>query len=366
MADVNRLLDPGHCGHGTVMRADMDEFRCPYCKGALTAREDRYECAACEKMYPVILGIPDFRVFPDPYIDYEDDRQKAAYLVEQYDKLDFMGLVRLYWDMTPEVSKDRAERFIRRTAALVDKGHECLSLIESLAGGHRLQGCRRVLEIGCGTGGFLIAAKRKYESVIGADIAFRWLVVARKRLQELHIDVPLVCCCAEFLPFARKSFDIILAEDVLEHVRSQEQMLMECQRLMTARGVLFLATPNRFSVTAEPHVHVWGVGWLPRKWMNAYVRFMRGINYDQIRVLSFIELRTLLNNCRLENHRILLPSISPEEAKYFSLPRRMELALYNVVRSIPVVRWILYLIGPFFNVVVFADDKRREKPAKAA
>lgn len=339
------------------MTLQRNDFCCPLCKGRLGDDQASYYCASCERRFPVVLGIPDFRVFPDPYIDYDDDRQKAKYLVEHHDKLDFMGLVRLYWQITPEVSEDRAERFIRRTAALVDKGTECLSLIESLTGHERLSGFKKVLEIGCGTGGFLVAAKRKYEDVIGADIAFRWLVVARKRLQELNVNVPLVCCCAEFLPFPEQRFDIILAEDVLEHVRNQEETLAECRRLLTGRGVLFLATPNRFSVTPEPHVHVWGVGFMPRKWMNRYVRFVKGINYEHIRVLSFMELKRILNRCRLDNHRILLPSISSHEAQYFSPIQRMQLAIYNVVRRIPVVRRVLYLFGPFFNVVVFADKK---------
>ena len=335
----------------------VEEFCCPTCKGALSFQESEYACSACSKKYPVILGIPDFRVFPDPYIDFADDHKKAGHLAEQYHTLDFMGLVRLYWKMTPEVSEDRAERFIRRTAALTEKGAECLSLIESLAETEKLRGFNRVLEIGCGTGGFLVAAKRKYDHVVGADIAFRWLVVARKRLEELKMNVPLVCCCAEYLPFPGTRFDIILAEDVLEHVRSQESTLAECRRVMTKQGMLFLATPNRFSLTPEPHVRVWGVGFLPRRWMNGYVKLVKGISYENIKVLSFMELRRLLNKCLFTNHRILLPSISCEEAQYFSPVQRMQLAIYNVAKQIPVLRLILYVVGPYFNVVVFSSRK---------
>lgn len=335
----------------------VEEFCCPICKGALSFQENNYACPGCSKKYPVILGIPDFRVFPDPYIDFEDDHNKARYLAEQYHKLDFMGLVHLYWKITPEVSEDRAERFIRRTAALVDKGTECLRLIESLTEPKNLRGFTSVLEIGCGTGGFLVAAKRSYDNVVGADIAFRWLVVARKRLEELKMNVPLVCCCAEHLPFSDAKFDIILAEDVLEHVKSQEDTLVECRRVMTKQGMVFLATPNRFSLTPEPHVRVWGVGFLPRKWMKSYVKLMRGISYENIKVLSFMELKRLLNKCQFTNHRILLPSISYEESQYFSTVQRMQLAIYNIVKQVPVLRLILYIVGPFFNVVVFSGKK---------
>jgi ubiquinone/menaquinone biosynthesis C-methylase UbiE/uncharacterized protein YbaR (Trm112 family) len=336
----------------------IEDFCCPACKGPLRFQESEYTCLSCANNYPVILDIPDFRVFPDPYIDFEDDHKKATYLAEQYNKLDFMGLVRLYWKITPEVSEDRAERFIKRTAALVEKGNECLSLMESVPERNNITAATSVLEIGCGTGGFLVAAKRKCDYVVGADIAFRWLVVARKRLQELKIDVPLVCCCAEYLPFPDARFDIILAEDVLEHVRCQESTLSECRRVMTHQGMLFLATPNRFSLTPEPHVRVWGVGFLPRKWMNAYVQWVKGISYENIKVLSYMELKKLLNKCQFTKHQILLPSISREEAQYFSPIQRMQLAVYNVVKKIPVLRLALYLVGPFFNVVVFSSRNR--------
>ena len=92
--------------------------------------------------------------------------------------------------------------------------------------------------------------------------------------------------------------------------------------------------------------------------MNAYVKFMKGISYENIKVLSYMELKKLLNKCQFTKHRILLPSISREEAQYFSPIQRMQLALYNVIKQIPVLRLGLYLVGPFFNVVVFANRNR--------
>jgi len=342
---------------GCVICGNFMDFCCPFCKGSLISAESDYACPGCDKKYPTILGIPDFRIFPDPYIDIEDDWEKAEDLVEHYEKLDFMGLVRLYWNMTPEVSADRAERFIRRTMALIDKGVQSLKEIEAVRVEGKPRNFNAVLEIGCGTGGFLVAAKQKYEDVVGTDIAFRWLVIARKRLQELNITIPLVCCCAEFMPFRDGRFDIILAEDVIEHVRDQEATLKECRRVCTSEGTLFLATPNRYSLTPEPHVRVWGVGLLPRQWMNAYVRFVKGIPYENIKILSFMELRRLLRKCRFEDHRIMLPSISDEEAKHFSSILRLQLHIYKVVKRIPIIRSILYLVGPFFTVVAFANKK---------
>jgi ubiquinone/menaquinone biosynthesis C-methylase UbiE/uncharacterized protein YbaR (Trm112 family) len=337
------------------------DFCCPQCKGALDLSGDAYSCLECGRKYPVVLGIPDFRVFPDPYIDYEDDYKKAQYLADQSAELDFKGLVELYWKITPEVSKDRSDRFIRRTLALVDKGFENLEEIEALTGKYRQVRLDTVLEIGCGTGGFLVAAKEKFRHAIGIDIAFRWLVVARKRFEELGLEVPLVCCCAEHLPFQDERFDLVFAEDVLEHLKDQQLVLRECYRVLEKKGVMFLATPNRFSLTVEPHVRVWGVGFLPRKWMNGYVKFVKGISYDHIKPLSYVELKNLLKRCAFADERIFLPTISREELKDFSTFEKFQVAIYDVVRKTPFIRLLLYVFGPFFHAIGFADKDYANK-----
>jgi len=59
------------------MTLQLNDFCCPLCKGGLRDDQAAYYCAACEKRFPVVLGIPDFRVFPDPYIDYENNLAPA-------------------------------------------------------------------------------------------------------------------------------------------------------------------------------------------------------------------------------------------------------------------------------------------------
>ena len=96
---------------------------------------------------------------------------------------------------------------------------------------------------------------------------------------------------------------------------------------------------------------------MPRTWADRYVKYFRGIPYGQIKVLSVMELRRLLRTCHLPNHRILLTSLSQEEARQLSSVQRMQVAVYNAVKRVPVLRLLLYLVGPSFSVVVCADDK---------
>src|SRR5262249_44710136 len=170
------------------------------------------------------------------------------------------------------------------------------------------------LDLGCGSGSFLAAVGREAPEVCGVDIALRWLVVARKRLDEEGLGhVPLVCACAEELPVSRSTFGRIVAGDLIEHVGDQAATLAEAHRVLRPGGRLFLASPNRFSLSPEPHVGVWGVGFLPRRWMSAYVRWTRSIDFHDVHTLSYGEWRRLLAASPFGAGRVEAPPLPPDD-----------------------------------------------------
>jgi SAM-dependent methyltransferase len=108
---------------------------------------------------------------------------------------------------------------------------------------------------------------------------------------ENGLDEPaLVCCCAEHLPFPDGAFDLAVASATLEFARDQARVLAECARILTAEGSALVSTVNRFSLAPEPHVSLWGVGFLPRSWQAPYVRWRRRASFENVRLLSYWEL----------------------------------------------------------------------------
>jgi hypothetical protein len=87
------------------------------------------------------------------------------------------------------------------------------------------------------------------------------------------------------------------------------------------------------------------------------MKYYRGIPCGYIKVLSVMELRRLLRKCHLPSHRILLSSVSPEEVPHFSADQRVQVAIYNAAKEVPVLRLLVYLIGPSFTVVACVDGK---------
>jgi 2-polyprenyl-3-methyl-5-hydroxy-6-metoxy-1,4-benzoquinol methylase len=345
---------------GLVRSAEADAvvggLACPLCSEPIAQTPDVITCDGCGRRYPVVGGIPDLRLsYPDPYLSWEGDLEDARRLAALFEARDFEGLLREHWGQTGKPA-ELADRFRARDLNSQSTFESYLAATVR-ARGRELTRADRVLEIGCGTAGLAAAAAGRAGDVVASDISMRWLVLAKKRLLEAGItDVRLICCAAEEPPFLPESFDLIVASDVIEHAAQQVDFVAGCRYVLKDEGMLFLATPNRFSLALEPHVRLWGVGLLPRRVAPIYVRMLRGTGYDHVRLLSAFDLRRLLGRQGF-SVELASPEI-PEGAQqmYTGLERRL-IRAYNRVRQLPGIRPLLLLIGPFFHV--FATKGKR-------
>jgi SAM-dependent methyltransferase len=186
--------------------------------------------------------------------------------------------------------------------------------------------------------------------VVGADIALRWLIIAKKRLGEGK-SVVLVCCSAEHLPFPDGAFDGVVGLHVLEHTQDRQAVLSETARTLRPGGWYCFLTPNRFSLGPEPCVRVWGVGFLPRSLAGKYVRLVKGMPYRHIRLLSRFELRRLLSRSGLRGWTISPPPIAACEQRAVARFGRVLIRLYHTLRRLPGFSFLLQIFGPFLQVV---------------
>lgn len=100
-------------------------------------------------------------------------------------------------------------------------------------------GALEILDAGCGTGGNS-AHLQSYGRVTGMDMSAEGLVFARGRpgLRLLRASV-------DALPFADRSFDLVLSNDVLCHlaVADDARAVREFARVLRPGGVLYLQLP---------------------------------------------------------------------------------------------------------------------------
>ena len=145
-------------------------------------------------------------------------------------------------------------------------------IISQLSRVRSLKGVR-VLDYGAGYG--LIA--QTFVDVVGpagevvaADVSNKLAgELAGKRLKFVEIIDGCV-------PEGDESFDIIVSIHVLEHVGpdpAQFAYLAECHRLLRNDGIMYLATPNRWTVI-EAHYRLPLVSWWPVRWRARYLRLL--------------------------------------------------------------------------------------------
>ena len=298
----------------------------------------------------MLLGIPDLRIFPDPYIDFDADRAKGIQVAARFKELSFSELVDFYYSITSVVPAKDARQYKRGLMAGVARTEAALSSWESSLNGRSHFGSGIVLEVGCGTAPLLVSAKSRYQKIVGVDIAFRWLAVAKKRLAEANLDVPLICACAEALPFPNAVFDRVIADSVLEHLGDQHKGLSEICRVTRPGGYLFVATPNKYSLGPDPHAGIWAGGYLPERWVAAYVRRNGGIPPKR-RLLSAQALYRLIREAGFHPPQIQLPDVSTGQRGQFGNGMRVLIDLYHLAKRLPASRSLLQMIGPLLHAV---------------
>jgi ubiquinone/menaquinone biosynthesis C-methylase UbiE/uncharacterized protein YbaR (Trm112 family) len=332
------------------------QFVCPLCRGELAVSEDIYGCETCDKKYPLHDGIPDFRVFPDPYLNFQEDYERTEIVLAGLEKYELEKLLEYYWSFSDITPEDLRPKFIRSVMLGEERAKRTLETFDDDTFKNKIA-AKKVLEIGSGTGNFLAVAAGRYERVIGIDIAMRWLHVSRRRFMDKGLPAPpLVCCCAEYLPFADCSFDLAVMTSTLEFVKDQAKVLSECARSLTDVGALYVNSVNRYSLATDPYAYLWGVGFLPRAWQSEYVRRRRDATY-KTRTLSYPEFNRLARR-EFARCEFALPDVSSATLEQFSTFTRQQVYFYRFLKKLPAFSLLLKQIGPGWDVVL------RKKPVE--
>lgn len=99
---------------------------------------------------------------------------------------------------------------------------------------------KRVLDFGCGKGGFIGHIKDFTKELYGFDVEKEKIEQARKKYPFVNFKLLKV---GEKLPYKDNFFDAVFMFHVLEHVNSESNALEEAYRVLKSGGVLFLASP---------------------------------------------------------------------------------------------------------------------------
>lgn len=108
----------------------------------------------------------------------------------------------------------------------------------------------RILEAGCGLGAYVLHLLEDSPRVVAFDIEHERVAAAHQQVAAVHV------AAAEALPYADASFDLVLSNEVIEHVQDDAVAVREMVRVLAPGGRILIFCPNRW-YPVEQHGHYW-------------------------------------------------------------------------------------------------------------
>lgn len=152
------------------------------------------------------------------------------------------------------------------------------------------EGGNRLLEVGCGVGTFMMAARARGWDVEGIDLSETAVQASR----EIH-QIPVRVGSFFDLEFEPRAYDAIVTWEVLEHLIEPRAFLSRAKELLKPGGVLVFSVPNEDPKVPDPEIR--GPASVPPVHLNFWDRdaLKRFLELNGYRVERMIRQRTMLS-----------------------------------------------------------------------
>jgi len=104
-----------------------------------------------------------------------------------------------------------------------------------------------LIDIGCGTGEFIIQLKDRFSSLVGIDTSSDAIEFTMGRIGKDH-RILLECGELDSFRFPAEYFDVCLCLDVLEHVKDLSPLLQEIYRILRPGAEMIMTVPNWYDM----------------------------------------------------------------------------------------------------------------------
>ena len=208
-----------------------------------------------------------------------------------------------------------------------------------------------VLDVGCGYGATATELARQCRSVVGIDPSNAMITEAASDARENEIE-NVQFQQADIKDWnAPHQFDLIVLDNVFEHLPEQRKSLRNICRSLKPGGVCYLLMPNRLW-PIEVHYHLPFLSWLPLPLASLYLRATgRGTDYtDASYSPTYGSLRRMLRELPGTEFHFVLPADLSLTATGNSLTYRVGVGLLRRCS------WLWWLSKAFLVVVRKTDE----------
>jgi ubiquinone/menaquinone biosynthesis C-methylase UbiE len=102
----------------------------------------------------------------------------------------------------------------------------------------------KILEIGAAQGLSIIAFEELGYECIGVEPSDDALEVSKQLSKKMNVRINIDKGVAEKIPFANNTFDVVIADSVMEHVMDAECVMMEVFRVLKKGGVFYFSSAS--------------------------------------------------------------------------------------------------------------------------
>lgn len=215
----------------------------------------------------------------------------------------------------------------------------------------------RVLDLGAGTG------KLRQMDFSGCGATVWGVDPDPSVLQNPHLDEARVAQ-GEEIPCADGSFDVVFANNVLEHLADPPAVFREVARVLAPGGLFLIKTPNR------RHYVAWIARWTPHgfhQWVNGLRGRARADTFPtHYRANSVRQLARCAAAAGLETMRLSHHEGRPEYLRLSALTYVLGLAYERLVNAVTALAsFRVLLVGVFRKPEAAGSDRGEASPGVA-
>lgn len=102
---------------------------------------------------------------------------------------------------------------------------------------------KRILDVGCGLGGKTVRYAKEGADICAIDCSFDDIVFAKNFSASQNMGINFLQSDASRLSFDDNAFDVVIFNDIVEHLSEPLNTLQECCRVLSQNGVIFVNFP---------------------------------------------------------------------------------------------------------------------------
>lgn len=191
---------------------------------------------------------------------------------------------------------------------------------------------KKILDVGCGTGGFLVEAAKIGAKVFGID-------TSRDAFEICHLKglETVTLGKSEYLPYPDRFFDVVYCYTVLEHVRNVGKTLKEMVRVAKVGGKIYIQAPNSLSFY-EGHYKIFWLPKFPKPLAKIYL-FLRGRPTQFVDTVNYLTTNKVFNFLKKKQVKINWVKNEFKESK--SLTGKMFFLYYKFFAIDPQIEIVL-------------------------